>query len=215
MRTRLAALVAAALLAVSLQAQDSRAKVQGTITDTSQAVIAGANVQLLNENTGVQVNTQTNASGQYMFDFVIPGNYSVTVELQGFKKYLQKNILVQSRGDITVNTALELGATRDAITVEGAPIAVQFNTSTMGLTLDTKMANQLPIIHRNPFLLATLNPATVLRSSTEQSPFHHWAASQIDVGGNTSTKNDIIMDGSPSMTPRSLPTLLPWMRFPK
>ena len=121
------------------------------------------------------------------------------MELQGFKKYIQKAILVQARGDVSVNAMLELGATRESVTVEATPIAVQFNTSTMGLTLDTKMTNNLPIIHRSPFLLATLNPATVLRSSTEQSPFHHWAASQIDVGGNTSTKNDIIMDGSPSM----------------
>src|SRR5262249_52272727 len=67
------------------------------------------------------------------------------------------------------------------------------------LTLDTKMTNTLPIIHRNPFLLASLNPAVVVRSSTEQNPFHHWAASQLDVGGSTSTKNDIVMDGAPSM----------------
>ena len=200
MRSSLAALVGVALFLVPAFAQDSRAKVQGTVTDASQAVIAGASIQLLNENTGVQATASTNASGQYLFDFVIPGNYQVSVELQGFKKYIQKAILVQARGDVSVNAILELGATRDSVTVEATPIAVQFNTSTMGLTLDTKMTNNLPIIHRNPFLLATLNPATVLRSSTEQSPFHHWAASQIDVGGNTSTKNDIIMDGSPSMT---------------
>lgn len=200
MQSRLAALVGVAFLLLPIHAQDSRAKVQGLVTDASNAVIAGANVQLLNENTGVHVTANTNGSGQYLFDFVIPGTYSVTVELQGFRKYVQKTILVQARGDVTVNAALELGSTRESVTVEAAPIAVQFNTSTMGLTLDTKMTNQLPIIHRNPFLLATLNPATVLRSSTEQSPFHHWAASQIDVGGNTSTKNDIVMDGSPSMT---------------
>ncbi len=200
MRSSLAALVGVALFLVPIYAQDSRAKVQGTVTDASQAVIAGASIQLLNENTGVQATATTNGSGQYLFDFVIPGNYQVTVELQGFKKFIQKSILVQARGDISVNAKLELGATRESVTVEATPIAVQFNTSTMGLTLDTKMTNNLPIIHRNPFLLATLNPATVLRSSTEQSPFHHWAASQIDVGGNTTIKNDIIMDGSPSMT---------------
>ena len=77
---------------------------------------------------------------------------------------------------------------------------MQFNNSSMGLTIDTKMTNNLPIIHRNPFLLASLNPSVVVRSGGEQSPFHHWAASQLDVGGNTSTKNDIILDGSPSMT---------------
>ena len=49
MRSSLAALVGAALFLVPVYAQDSRAKVQGTVTDASQAVIAGASIQLLNE----------------------------------------------------------------------------------------------------------------------------------------------------------------------
>ena len=45
-----------------------------------------------------------------------------------------------------------------------------------------------------------LNPATVVRSTNEQSPFHHWAPNEFDVGGNTNRKNDIMLDGAPSMT---------------
>lgn len=197
-------LFASALLAVvstgALFAQDTRGKVQGSVTDASGAVVAGAAVVLSNDNTGIAVNQTTSQVGQYLFDFVLPGNYTVTIELQGFRKFVQRNILVQARADVTVNAALEVGSTNESVTVDASPVNVQFNTSTMALTLDTKMANSLPIIHRNPFLLVSLNPATVIRSSTEQSPFHHWAASQFDVGGNTSTKNDIILDGSPSMT---------------
>lgn len=183
-----------------LSAQDTRGKVQGIVNDSSGAVVSGATVLLRNENTGVQNVQQTSNTGQYLFDFVLPGDYSVHIEMAGFKQFNQRNILVQARGDVTINAVLELGSNRESVTVEASPVAVQFNTSTMALTLDTKMANTLPIIHRNPFLLVSLNPATVIRSTTEQSPFHHWAASQFDVGGNTSTKNDIVLDGSPSMT---------------
>lgn len=194
--------VAVALLCTvaSAWSQDSRGKVQGRVIDATDAVIVGAAVTLLNDNTGVSATTQSKPNGQYLFDFVIPGTYTVTVEIAGFNKFVQKNILVQARADVTVDARLQTGSTRESVTVEASPVAVQFNTSTMGLTIDTKMTNNLPIIHRNPFLLAALNPATVVRSTTEQSPFHHWAASQLDVGGNTSTKNDIILDGSPSMT---------------
>ncbi|MDX2267277.1 MAG: carboxypeptidase regulatory-like domain-containing protein [Bryobacter sp.] len=188
------------LFACLLFSQDTRGKVQGQVTDASGAVIAGATVTLVNDATNVQSTSSTSASGQYIFDFVQPGNYTVKVELTGFKAFVQKNVLVQARGDVTVNAALSIGNTNEQITVESAPVAVEFNTSSMGLTINTKMANNLPIIHRNPFLLVSLNPATVIRSTTEQSPFHHWAASQFDVGGNTNTKNDIILDGAPSMT---------------
>jgi hypothetical protein len=188
------------LLPTGLNAQDTRAKVQGLVTDESSAVIAGASVSLRNENTGVQAQQTTNTSGQYLFDFVLPGTYSVTVELQGFKQFVQRNILVQARGDVTVNALMQVGNTRESITVEASPVAVQFNTTTISTTIDTKMANSLPLISRNPFLLVALNPATVVRSSNEQSPFHHWSPNEFDVGGNTNRKNDIILDGAPSMT---------------
>jgi hypothetical protein len=179
--------------------QDVRARVQGLVTDSTQAVIVGAQVVLTNEGTNVSAVTKTNNSGQYLFDLVIAGNYSVKVEMPGFRKFVQKNIVVQNRGDVTVDARLDIGSTAEAVTIEASPVAVQFNTSTMGITLDKKMTNDLPIINRNPFLLAQLNPASVLRSTTEQSPYHHWAATQVDVGGNTTTKNDIVVDGAPNM----------------
>lgn len=199
-RSTFFAAAAIAALSTCLFAQDTRGKVQGIVTDPSGAVIAGASVTLSNDNTGISTTQQTSAVGQYLFDYVVAGNYTVVVELTGFRRFVNKNVLVQSRADITVNAALDVGSTADSVNVEASPVAVQFNTSTMALTIDTKMANNLPIIHRNPFLLVSLNPATVIRSTTEQSPFHHWAASQFDVGGNTNTKNDIILDGAPSMT---------------
>ncbi|MEP7365384.1 MAG: TonB-dependent receptor [Acidobacteriota bacterium] len=191
--------VSLCLAAFPTFAQDVRARVQGLVTDSSQAVIVGAQVVLTNEGTNVSAVTKTNNNGQFLFDFVIAGNYTVTVELQGFRKFVTKNLLVQSRGDLTVDARLEVGSAAEAVTIEASPVAVQFNTSTMSLTLDKKMTNELPIINRNPFLLAQLNPASVLRSTTEQSPYHHWAATQIDVGGNTTTKNDVVVDGSPNM----------------
>jgi hypothetical protein len=191
--------VLAASLTSAAYAQDVRARVQGIVTDSSAAVVVGASVTLRNDGTNVTTSQQTNAVGQYLFDFVLPGTYTVTVEIPGFRRFVQTNVLVQSRGDVTVDARLEVGNAAEAVTVEASPVSVQFNTSTMALTLDRKMANDLPIIHRNPFLLVSLNPATVIRSTTEQSPYHHWAATQFDVGGNTSTKNDIILDGAPSM----------------
>ena len=199
-RSLVAASAFLAVLASNLPAQDLRARVQGTVSDATGAVVSAASISLRNQETGVQAKQSSSAVGQYLFDFVLPGTYTVTIELSGFKQFVQRNILVQARGDVSVNATLEIGNTRDAITVEAAPVAVQFNTSTMSTTIDTKMANSLPIISRNPFLLVALNPATVVRSSNEQSPFHHWSPNEFDVGGNTNRKNDIILDGAPSMT---------------
>jgi len=115
------------LAAMVLPAQDTRGKIQGRVTDQSDAVIVGSTVTLSNDNTGVTANMVTNATGQYLFDFVIPGTYTVSMEMTGFRKFVQKNVLVQARADVTVDARLETGSTRESITVEASPITVQFN----------------------------------------------------------------------------------------
>src|SRR2546430_16494580 len=86
------------LLATGLMfGQDTRGKVQGVVRDSTQAVIVGAQVVLANNNTGVRSVENTSALGQYLFDFVLPGTYTLTVETPGFHRFVQKNILVQSR----------------------------------------------------------------------------------------------------------------------
>ena len=104
-------------------AQSYRGRVQGIVTDQSQAVIAGATVTLLNVGTGVTVVRQSSENGQYLFDLVDPGTYTVTVELSGFSKFVQENILVQTRGDVTVNATLKAGSVQDSITVTEAPVS--------------------------------------------------------------------------------------------
>ncbi|MBI1352943.1 MAG: carboxypeptidase regulatory-like domain-containing protein [Acidobacteria bacterium] len=180
-------------------AQDLRGRVQGVITDVSGAVIPAAHVTLRNVNTNVEASHETNESGNYLFDFVLPGTYELRVEVEGFRSFVQQNILVQTRANISVNASLEIGAIAETVTVEEAPVAVAFNSTTMEMTLDTKMANELPIIHRNPFLLAQLDPAVQYRGGNETSPYHHWAASQMDVGGDTAYKNSVLLDGVPQL----------------
>ncbi|MBI4874221.1 MAG: TonB-dependent receptor [Acidobacteria bacterium] len=179
--------------------QDYRARLQGVITDSSQAVVVGAAVTLKNENTGVATRKPTNETGQYLFDFVEPGSYTVTVELTGFGKFVQEKIQVQVRGDVTVNAQLQPGAITETINVSTTAVALQFNTSTMELTVDRKMLNDLPIMQRNPFTLSLLDPAVVNRywDVAHRNPFYMWSSSDIDVGGNTMRKNDISLDGAP------------------
>ena len=186
-------------LAVSLAAQETRGRVQGDIHDPSGALVAGASVTLSNDDSGVRTATSTSEGGHYLFDMVVPGHYTVTVEAAGFKAFVQKNVLIEVRGDVTVDGSLQVGSAKDAITVEAAPVSVEFNTSTMSNTVDMRMADSLPEISRNPFMMVSLDPAVTVNSTTQQEPFHFWAASQFSIGGPTNTMNDILLDGSPNM----------------
>jgi hypothetical protein len=112
------------------QAQDYRARLQGIVTDSSQGAISGAKVNLLNAGTGVTATKTTAENGFYAFDFIEPGEYTVTVEHAGFNKFTQTDIPVQVRADVTVNASLTVGPAAEMVNVHASAVALQFNTST-------------------------------------------------------------------------------------
>ncbi len=177
-------------------AQSYRAQIRGLVTDDSGAVLPDAAVTLSNVNTGVNVNRQSDADGLYIFDYVEPGTYRITINFSGFGPFTQDNIAVQSGGDVTVNAALKPGTLRQSVTVEATPPAVEFNSSNQELTIDTKLANDTPRLDRNPFKLTLLEPAAI-NTRGETQPFQSWAANSVDLGGGTNLKNNLLVDGSP------------------
>lgn len=184
------------LLSTAGFSQSYRGRVQGVISDQTEAVIGGATVTLLNVATGVKVVRQSSDTGLYLFDLVDPGTYTVTVEAAGFNKFIQENITVQMRGDVTVNALMKPGAVQESITVTEAPVAVQFNSANKDFTLDSRMAQEIPRVDRNPFKLTLLAPSAV-NTRGEMMPYHSWAANSVDLGGGTNLKNDLQVDGSP------------------
>jgi len=191
----LAALVG--LLASAGLAQEFRGRIQGIVTDSSQAVIPGASVTLANVNTQVKTVRQTNEAGIYRFDNVDPGAYTITIEASGFSKFLQENVQVRSQGDITVNATLTPGQVTETVTISASPVEVQFNSTNVTMTIDTKLAEEVPRLDRNPFKLSLLNPAAVETRRGEMMPYHSWSANSVELGGGTDKKNDLQVDGSP------------------
>jgi hypothetical protein len=190
--------MAAALIATPLIAQEYRGRVQGTLTDETQLAVPGAQVTLKNDATGVAVIRTTGTDGRYLFDYVDPGTYTLTADLSGFATVIQRNVLVQGRGDVTADVMMKVAALSETVTVETQPVAIQFNTSSKDLTLDQSMLASLPNITRNPTQLAYLSP--VVRNAgnrNETSPYHHWAGNDMDIGGGTRRRNDVLLDGTP------------------
>jgi hypothetical protein len=178
-------------------AQEYRAKVQGVITDPTQAAVAGATVTLRNVNTGVEASRQTEATGTYLFDFVQPGTYSISVQAAGFQRFVRENVNVLTRGDVTIDAQLTVGGVAETVTVTQQVTQVEFNTSTMTTTVQGNMLKDIPILARNPFTLAMLNPAVINKywDVSHRNPFYMWSSNGLDIGGRTGGKNDMLLDG--------------------
>ena len=192
-----AVLALSTIWAIGSNAQEYRGRVQGVVTDATDAAVSGASVRLQNVDTGVTTIKPTDNYGHYLFDLVVPGAYTLVTETPGFSRFEQDNILVQNRGDITVNVKLQVGTVNETVKVLDTPVAIQFNTSGMDLTIDNGLVSNLPVVARNPFTLALLDPAVTNQYTLERAPFKMWAPSQMEVGGSTSQKNDTLLDGMP------------------
>jgi hypothetical protein len=179
-------------------AQDYRARVQGTVVDTSQGALPGVAVTLTNDATGVAVERVTDTEGRYLFDFVDPGAYTLTARLSGFKTAEQRNVRVQQRGDMTVILTMDVGGVEETVTVTAAPVTVQFNTSSTEMTFEQQLIDQTPIGGRNPYNIAALDPTVLVSPATsENRPYHHAYANDYDAGGGTRRANDVLLDGVP------------------
>ena len=80
--------VLSSLVSPAAAAQEARGTIQGRVIDPSGGAVPGALVEILNIATGVVTPTTTNAEGSYRVPFLIPGNYRVTVILEGFSKFV-------------------------------------------------------------------------------------------------------------------------------
>jgi len=134
----------------------------GLVTDSSGASVPGATVVLTNTTTGATFTTTTGAQGFYRFSEIPPGEgYSVTFTATGFAPFEVKSIYLTVSTVRTQNATLSVGARAEKVEVTASNSEVTIDTSdaTVGLTVDVKKLNNLPVQQRSdPTALFTLQP---------------------------------------------------------
>ncbi|HMH79871.1 MAG TPA: carboxypeptidase regulatory-like domain-containing protein [Candidatus Acidoferrum sp.] len=105
-------------------------RLSGQVTDTSGAIVAGANVVLKNENGGVIAQTSTDSNGQYSFDGIATGNYQAEIQRAGFKKN-ELMALDVGPGDNIVNSQLQVGAVSETVEVTVEAVSVNSSAASM------------------------------------------------------------------------------------
>jgi hypothetical protein len=154
---------------VALSAQTGTSRIRGVVTDSSGAVAPAAEVTALHEPTGFSRSTATNAYGQYTFDAMPLGPYTIIVTLPGFKKFTTQSNELSVGEILTVDVTLEPGAVTETVNVSATSTAVQTSESSLGNVLDTKPIEQLPLNGRNPLHLMALQPGVAGHASQATS----------------------------------------------
>ena len=162
--------VLAITLALSaIWGQTGTSRIRGVITDTSGGVVPGASVTVTHESTGLQRSITSNPSGQYAFDAMPPGKYTVSVMMQGFKKMQTSGNELQVGEPLTVDLTLDPGAVTESVMVSDLSAQVQTAEASLGQVLDTKPIESLPLNGRNPLHLMALMPGVAGHASQATS----------------------------------------------
>jgi hypothetical protein len=130
-------------LAVGLHAQ-ALSGINGHVTDTSGGTVANAQITATNNATNVSKVTTSNSDGDFSFTDLIPGLYTVKVELAGFQLSLHNGVGVEVSRVSTVNAVLQAGATSTTVEVQENVIALDTTTPDLNTTIENKVVAELP-----------------------------------------------------------------------
>jgi hypothetical protein len=147
-----------ALLAIAGAAQVSTSRLQGVVQDQSGALIPGATISAVNEQTAQRAVAATDSLGFYAFPSLPPGEYTVTVEAAGFRKFVLSGVVLAVAATVTENFSLEIGQSADTLDVEAKELAVQISDAQVARVTALRDIEVLPQLERAPIILAIFLP---------------------------------------------------------
>ena len=211
MRVRLLCGIAVGVLVLSaafMHAQDT-ASLNGSVRDSSGAVVANAQVEVSSAERGVTRTTTTNSDGEYAVPVLpAPASYNVTITAQGFKKYEARGVILRVAQKARMDTTLQVGASSTLITVEGTAVAqVETQSSDLSGTVTGTQISQLQLNGRNFAQLVTLVPGVVSQTGQDEGTVGVYGNVSYSMNGGRTEYNNWEIDGGDNMDNGSNATL--------
>src|SRR5437016_6121688 len=172
--------------------QTSTATLIGIVQDSTGAVLPNVTVSVTNRERNATQLTRTNETGTYVLPALNPGNYSVTAESPGFKKFVREGVVIQLNQVARVDIRLGLGSIEETIEVTEAMPLVETETSGRGSVIDRLKIVELPLNGRDYNQFALLAPG-VAPSTPRLAALNFKGA--INVNGNRAFNNTFLLDG--------------------
>ena len=183
-----------------INAQVATAAIVGTVSDPNGATVAGAKVTVVNVGTGVTQSGTTSTSGEYTFNLLQLGTYSVRVDVSGFKSFEAKDVTLSPGSRVRVDAELAVGEITQTVEVAASDATLlHTDTSELGTNLATTSLQNLPILGQNYVNLVTLatgvtvGPPNSLASG--QRPSDRRQTGSFAANGLSDIANNNLIDG--------------------
>ncbi len=175
----------------------------GTVSDKAGAVVSGATVRIVSQETGLTRESKTDDSGHYLVPLLPVSYYTLHVEVPGFQTTEKKDIRLQVDEQREVDFALNPASVSTSVEVSATEVAIETSNPTLGQVITSEQVAELPLNGRDFVQLATLTPGTT-QETNPNSFFNGGPSSEVSargtyslsVGGSRASSTDWLLDGN-------------------
>src|SRR5215216_27295 len=189
-------LVICTISTIAVSAQVATDSLTGLVSDTTGAVLRNATVTATNKATNVSQTATSDSSGYYTFASLAVGVYTVSVEIQGFKKSLRDNVTLEVGQKARIDFALEVGQVSETVTIVGGTPLLVTQEATPGTVIENRIVRDLPLSIRNwDDLLSLVAGVQNDRYTEEGGGTAAGRTGGANVHGVRSLQNNFVLDG--------------------
>ena len=200
-------LVAALVLTLggALFAQEFRGTISGAVSDATGAAVAGAKITVTETKTNVKTQATSESTGQYTVPFLLPGDYDIAAQMQGFRDFVRKGVHVGAGEHPTIDIALQVGDASQSVEVTAeAPLVTSENAS-VGTALTTKEVEDLPLNGGSPLMLAQLEMGVIYAPYTSNGSASgvvqtYDSSNGFSIAGTPTQSSEMLLNGAPNAT---------------
>src|SRR6185437_9552261 len=171
-------------------AQSELATIFGRVTDSSGAVITGAEVEIRNVDTGISVTSSTNADGLYTVPSLHPGHYVISVRKPGFRSVSATGLELNVQDNVARNFSLQVGSAAESVTVTAEGTNINTTDATVSTIVDRQFTENLPMNGRSFQTLIQLTPGVVVTATNFADN------GQFSIAGQRAASNYWTVDGA-------------------
>jgi hypothetical protein len=178
--------------------------ISGVVTDSTGAMVVGAQVKVTEVSSGYKRTSQTNDNGLYVVSLLPPGTYTFEVTSPGFKVVTSPDVRVIVSSTTTLDIELQPGAANETVTVASSAVDLETQSSTLGRVTDAVLIENLPLVTRNFTQIIGLNPGVSQEANNAGSSGRGGGGQGASPGsgsflsnGATSVDNNFKMNGVP------------------
>src|SRR5215203_5630219 len=190
LRSILGTLLIVSIAAAPAAAQQGTTELRGRVIDAQSGILPGVTITVRNQATGFTRETVSGSDGSFIASGLVPGTYEVAAELQGFKKFQRRELILEVGRTATIDIAMEVGGIEQTVTVSAESPLVDVTSKEIGGNITSETLTQLPSSNGNFIGFIGLLPGIVPSISTES-----FGSDSISVNGQDPRNNNYTVDG--------------------